>query len=354
MNTQSFHNPETPPFISVIVPVYNGAGYLDRCLDALLASSYESCEVIVVDDASTDDSAKICRQKGVAVFQLPHQSGPAAARNYGAEKAQGDILLFVDSDVVVQQDTVARVAADFTNNPNTAAVFGSYDDSPTVPDFLSQFRNLLHHFTHQSSREEAVTFWAGCGAVRRDIFHEVGGFNQDKYPKPSIEDIELGYRLRKAGYRIMLDKRLQAKHLKNWEWRSMLKTDIFNRAVPWSQLIIESKQLPKDLNLRISHRISAILVGLLVLLLPFILLEVIGFFDIVQSRILFILFLTLIVTLLILNRNLYAFFLRKRGVKFMVFAIPIHFLYYFYSSLSFGACWLLQRFALVGSGLKKK
>ena len=342
------------PFISVIVPVYNGGEYLSRCLDALLASSYQSFEIIVVDDASTDDSTGICREKGVVAFTLLKQTGPAAARNFGAEKATGDVLLFIDSDVVVQRDTIARVASDFMNNPDISAVFGSYDDCPSAPDFLSQFRNLFHHFIHQNSRQDADTFWAGCGAMRREIFCELGGFDESRYSRPSIEDIELGLRLRKRGCKIRLDKELTVKHLKNWKWLSMLRTDIFQRAVPWSLLILEGNPLPRDLNLRISHRISAILVGLLVLLLLFIFLDVIGVFDSAQGQVLLILFLTVLATLIILNRNLYAFFLRKRGVKFLVFAIPIHFLYYFYSSLSFGVCWILHKFPRLGSVLRKK
>lgn len=354
MDREPFDRLRTQPFISVIVPVHNGGEYLSQCLDALLASSYQSYEIIVVDDASTDDSAEISRKKGAFVFQLPHQSGPATARNFGAAKARGDTLLFVDSDVLVQRDTIARVASDFMNNPDISAVFGSYDDSPSAPDFLSQFRNLLHHFIHQNSNKEADTFWAGCGAIQQAVFCQLHGFNENRYSKPSIEDIELGFRMRKMGYRILLDNEIQVKHLKNWKWRSMLRTDIFQRAVPWSQLILEGNLLPRDLNLQISHRISALLVGLLVLLLPFIFLDILGLFGIVESQVLFILFLALLVTLLILNRNLYAFFLRKRGVKFMVFAIPMHFLYYFYSSLSFGVCWILHKFPRIGSGLKKK
>ncbi len=126
------------PFISIIVPVYNGGKFLDQCLDALTASFYQSYELIVVDDGSTDDSAEISRQKGARVLQTPRgQSGPAAARNYGAQKAQGGILFFVDADVVVQQKTVAQIAADFLKYPDIGAVFGSYDDSPAESNFLS-------------------------------------------------------------------------------------------------------------------------------------------------------------------------------------------------------------------------
>src|SRR3990172_11000239 len=104
------------PFISVIIPVYNGSKYLNQCLDALMTSPYRQFEIIVVDDASTDDSVAICRKKEIAVLQMPHQSGPAAVRNYGAQKARGDILLFVDSDVLVQQETITRIVTDFQKN----------------------------------------------------------------------------------------------------------------------------------------------------------------------------------------------------------------------------------------------
>ena len=341
------------PFISVIIPVYNMSKYLNQCLDALIASSYKSCEIIVVDDASTDDSAEISRKKGVTVLQMPHQSGPAAVRNYGAQKARGDILFFVDSDVLVQQETITRIVTDFQKNPDITAVFGSYDDDPAEKDFFSQYKNLYHHSVHQKSSNDAVTFWAGCGAMRRDVFHEVGGFDQKKYTKPSIEDIELGYRLRRMGYRILLDKQLQVKHLKHWGWSSWLKTDIFNRAVPWSQLILERGFLPQDLNLQVSHKISAVLVFLLIIMLPLTLLGALNFLVTNINSVFISISLLLIISLLLLNRNLYAFFFHKRGIKFLLFAIPLHFLYYLYSGLTFATCWILHKFSLFIIDLKK-
>src|SRR3972149_5873233 len=265
------------PFISVIIPVYNGSKYLNQCLDALMTSSYRQIEIIVVDDASTDDSVDICRKKGIDVLQMPHQSGPAAARNYGAHKARGEILLFVDSDVLVRQETITRVAADFMNNPDIAAIFGSYDDSPDASDFFSQFRNLFHHFIHQNSHQEAKTFWTGCGAIYRKIFFQLQGFDKGWF---SIEDIELGHRIRKNGYRIMLDKELQVKYLKQWGLRSWLKTDIFYRAVPWSQLILESGYLPREMNSATPHRISAVLGGLLILTIPLFFWDTVNLFGV--------------------------------------------------------------------------
>ena len=189
--------------ISVIVPVYNGENFLNHCLDALLKSDYKSFEVIVVDDCSTDKSVDICIEKGVKVIKMSQNSGPAAARNHASKIAKGEILLFVDADVVVKENTLRKVEDAFENNPEISALFGSYDDEPKEQNFLSQYKNLQHHFVHQTSNREASTFWAGLGAVRRDAFLSIGGFDCKKFAVPSIEDIELGVRLRQDGKKIL-------------------------------------------------------------------------------------------------------------------------------------------------------
>ncbi|HEU4594716.1 MAG TPA: glycosyltransferase family A protein, partial [Pyrinomonadaceae bacterium] len=257
--------------LSVIVPVRDGGARLEQCLDALLASDFEPFELIVVDDGSTDGgaSAAACCARGVEVVALARNSGPAAARNRGAERGRGSVLLFVDADVVVRPDTLARVAALFTERPEVAAVFGSYDDAPAARNFVSQYKNLQHHFVHQHASERAETFWAGCGAVRRAAFEAVGGFDERRYTKPSVEDIELGRRLRRAGFVIALDKGLQVKHLKRWTLPSLLRADIFDRALPWSRLILRDGGggMINDLNLRVRERACAALVGLAFVLL---------------------------------------------------------------------------------------
>jgi len=329
------------PFISVIVPVHNGEKYIAECLEALRKSSYKSYEIIVADDGSTDNSADVCRSFGAKVVSLQSRSGPASARNAGVKEASGDIILFIDADVVARQETLRRVATTFQDNPDVAAVFGSYDDSPSAPDFLSQYRNLLHHYVHQRSGREAKTFWAGCGAVRRDIFLELGGFDSARFEKPSIEDIELGYRMTEKGYKIILDKELQVKHLKEWDWDSMLRTDIFSRAVPWSRLIIESNSMPVDLNLSISDRISTLLTGVLSVFTALLILGILNLYDAPGlEKFSVIVIVTAIAGLIYINRGLYGFFLKKRGMMFTLMAIPVHFLFYFYSGAAFTVCWI--------------
>jgi GT2 family glycosyltransferase len=251
------------PVISVIVPVYNSRQHLSQCLRALAAST-EPHECIVVDDGSADGSADVAREFGATVIATGQRSGPAYGRNLGAASAGGEVLVFLDSDVCVRANTLARMRAAFDEDCNLAALMGSYDDSPEAQDFLSQYKNLMHHFVHQHARREACTFWAGCGAIRREVFLRFQGFNES-YRRPAVEDIELGYRLRHDQMKIVLDPSLQVKHLKKWSFWTLLKSDILDRGVPWTELIFRDGRLPNDLNLHISQRISVALTFLLML-----------------------------------------------------------------------------------------
>src|ERR1044072_1923069 len=245
------------PHISVIIPVHNGAKHADACVAALLASSYSAFEVIIVDDASTDGGLDDTRHPQLTIIRQQHRRGPAAARNAGARQARGNVLFFVGVDVLVRPDTLSQVAAAFADHPDISAVFGSYDDAPAEQNFSSQYKNLFHHYVHQRSLSEASTFWSGCGAIKREVFETIGGFSERKFSEPSIEDVEMGQRLTTAGFRIRLDKSIQVKHLKRWTLTSLIHTDIFRRAVPWSRLIMETGRLENDLNLSWHDRASA-------------------------------------------------------------------------------------------------
>jgi len=316
--------------ISIIVPVYNNAKDLQECLSALIGSSCPDSEIIVVDDGSRDDTSMVAQRMGVTLVRLEENSGVAAARNCGAKHAQGEILFFVDADVVLAPGAVERVVKVLEKDPALSAVFGSYDAEPRAQGMVSQYRNLLHHFVHQNGNPEASTFWAGCGAIRRSAFHEIGGFDAKRFRYPSVEDIELGYRLRQAGHRILLDKGLQGTHLKSWSLRSIIWTDIARRAIPWSRLILESKQLPDDLNLKWKQRLSGALAMLACVVAPtgFLRME-----PLLVSA-------AALLGVVILNRELYTFFYRRRGFLFTGVCIPLHLLYYIYSVLSYFYVWI--------------
>lgn len=246
-----------PHNLSLIIPVYNGGDHLKACLDHLQASS-APFECIVVDDGSTDESAEVAHRFGAKVVSTGGRSGPARARNLGVKHATGDLLFFIDSDVCVYPDTIKRVMAHFEEDPELDALIGSYDDSPGAKDFLSQYRNLMHCYTHQQGKHQASTFWSGCGAIRRQVFLDHSGFDES-YGRPAIEDIELGYRLKHNGKKLVLDPALQVKHLKAWSFFNLVKTDIMDRGIPWTELLLRDEFVPNDLNLQISQRVSIVL-----------------------------------------------------------------------------------------------
>jgi glycosyltransferase involved in cell wall biosynthesis len=327
-----------PSAVSVVVPALDAEPSLALCLQAIMRSAGDTAEVIVVDDGSRDRTGAIARQHGATVIRHDRPRGPAAARNAGAARARGDVILFLDADVVLAEDGVARVLGVLGGDPGLAAVFGSYDDTPAARTLVSEYRNLLHHFVHQTSREDSESFWAGCGAIRRQVFLAVGGFDE-RYRRPSIEDIELGGRLSRRGYRVALDRRLRATHLKRWTVGRVLLADVRDRAYPWARLILDRGRVPADLNLRYEHRASAALVWLgiaLALALPLA--------RATATRTVLVLALLLAAGgLLALNRRFYRFLVDRRGVLFAARAVPLHLLYYASASATFAWCWIAHR-----------
>jgi GT2 family glycosyltransferase len=316
--------------ITVVVPAHGNEEQLRTCLDALMRTDPRQDELIVVDDASARPLAPVVAPYGCPVLRRDAQGGPGAARNDGVAAARNGIVLFIDSDVVVREDTIGRVAAVFERSDAPAAVFGSYDDDPGAESFIAQYRNLLHHFIHQGGERRAQTFWAGCGAIRKEAFQSVGGFDVARFKRPSVEDIDLGYRMTERGLPIELDRSIQVRHLKKWTLIETVRVDVFRRAAPWTRLMLERGSIPPDLNLRTHHRIS----GVLVLLLGC---AALAWMVLPRSGwpALPIAFGACAALLLVLNRDFYGFLFRARGPWFTLRAIPLHWFYYFYSSVTF-------------------
>lgn len=315
--------------ISVVMPAYNAANLLDRVLPPVLEmlASGEVDEFLVVDDQSTDHTVKKAREMGASVLQTPQNGGPGVARNLAAQTAIGDILWFVDSDVIAWVGGGEIIRQAFAN-PQVQAVFGSYDADPGSPSWFSNYKNLVHRFHHQTARRDATTFWSGCGAVRADKFRELKGFDTEIYRVPSIEDIELGYRIHGDGGQILVLPDLLGKHLKVWSVGNAIFTDIFRRALPWSRLMISREGLTNDLNTGMKERVCALIAGLFfgsIAAAPFVTLG-------------WVWPLVFLAAAVLINHRLFAFMRRNGGLGFAIAALLYHQIYYVYSATAYVWC----------------
>jgi GT2 family glycosyltransferase len=244
------------PLATVIVPFHRGRPMLERVV-AAIARSPIPLEIVVVANGHDEDLAGLAAVDGLRLLDLPAACGPAIARNRGAEAARAPILAFIDADVVPHPAAIPALLDRLHAEPDVVAVFGAYDHEPPHPGFYSQYRNLAHAFVHEQANREARTFWAGLGAVRADAFRAVGGFDE-RFRRPSIEDIDLGYRLAAAGGRLRVDVAARGTHLRGWTFRSSLVTDVRDRGVPWMQALLKYGAIANDLNVSRSGRVSVV------------------------------------------------------------------------------------------------
>lgn len=226
---------------SVVIPAYQAQDTLPACLAALRAASPAPAEIIVYDDGSDDATRAIARDAGTRLIGDGANHGPAYGRNRGVEAARCPVVVFVDADVAVAPDAPGRLAKAVSGSRDVAAAFGAYGaaPSPVVRNLAGRYANLRHHHTHVSAAPdgpaEAETFWSGLGAVDRAAYRAVSGFDE-RYARPCIEDVELGLRLRAIGQRVLLVPDARGDHMKDWTLRQLWRTDVFERAVPWSRL----------------------------------------------------------------------------------------------------------------------
>ena len=305
--------PSEPILVSVIIPAYNAAVPLEYCLKSVAASDYPRTEVIVVSDASTDDTADVARRHGVRVMVNDESCGAAYARNVGASVATGDILFFADADVVLNPDAISLAVEALSGDAD--AVFGSYVAETRVRQFTAQFKNYQHHFHHQVSSDHPVSFWSGCGAVKREVFAKLEGFD---VTLQFCEDIEFGHALVEGGFRVRLLKDMQAEHLKRYGLRRLIRSELLGRAVPWTRLIRSGRSRMGTLNTNVNGVLSVALAGMI-----WALGALAGF-----NATLGMAALACLVFWSSLNLSFLGFLLRRRGIVFALGAVPLLFLHF--------------------------
>jgi GT2 family glycosyltransferase len=310
---------------AVVMPAYNAQDTIGAALRAISESTAKPMEILVFDDGSTDRTAEIARTFGVTLLSgpLPKQ-GPGFGRTECAKVTNADVLVFVDADVSVWPDAIPKLLGVLSKNNGPAAAFGSYDSNPPGTNWAAKYANLRHHHFHQVGNRRASTFWTGFGAIRRDIFIRSSGFDS-AYREPSIEDVELGARLRRAGHGIELVPEALATHSKNWTLIQLWRTDILRRALPWSRLLISGQLEAGTLNTSAQEKLSALLV--LVALAA-------GFLSVWDKSFWIVVAIALSVYT-VLNKRLLTVFWNATGAMGAGTGLVLHVLYHCYASLTY-------------------
>ena len=338
-------SPITPraahPYLSVVVPVHQGGGALRHTLEALAWSDLPRTEweLIVVDDASTDETASIAAQYADILVRLTGRPrGPAYARNRGFEFTQGDYVAFIDADVAVHRDTLAQFVLVLSREPDVSAVFGAFDANPTAKGLVSQYRNLLAHYYHTETPGPAETYWASCGAIRSASFREVGMFDEWRFPRHQVEDFELGYQLRLRGRRIVLRPEIQATALNTWTLGNAVTADLQDRSVPWMRIFARrgAELGRRKTRLRTVKAVNTALTwtGILAVLGG-----AIGAYPsvLVAGAVCLLL-------VLLNDRAQHRFFIRERGMRFALAVVPLRLLSYLVNGMAVTVGWVLREF----------
>ncbi len=292
--------------ISVIIPAYNAAHTLPQTLDALQNANPPPLEVIVVDDGSADETARIAESFGVRVLSHEKNIGAAAAKNRGANIARGKILLFIDSDIVPPREIVDTVSRAFETRACDGVV-GLLDENIPHANWASQFKNLWMYFTYArfANTPRIGLFYTSIAAMQRAKFLELGGFDENYRGASIAEDTEFGQRAWGHGANIVLEPNLRVVHLKKYTWQNVLRED-FKRAYALTLMRLRKRGAPFFTSVPFFYQIAVPTMYLTVLFF------VLGFF----ASNYFFAALVALALFFLWNVSLFKFLLAKRGAVF--------------------------------------
>lgn len=217
---------------SVVVPTYNRAALLAKCLAALADQSYRSYEVIVVDDGSDDETPSVVKRIPVARYLRQDNKGPAAARNLGIANARGELIAFTDDDCVVPSDWLEQLEGGYIRHPEAAGV-GGYLEPPEellTSNIFAQYERYVTHNVYGAGPHEVVGgFECPAGGTnnmsyRRRVLEEVGGFDES-FPFAAGEDADLKWRICRQGHRLVYVP-VKATHFLAYDWRAFARQSI--------------------------------------------------------------------------------------------------------------------------------
>lgn len=214
------------PKISIVVPMYNASYEIEECLVSIFNATFKDFEVILVDDCSTDKTIEIASKFSCIVLKNEINKGPAFSRNKGVNQAQANIVMFVDSDILLPADVIGKVWDYFESSPQISVLQGCYGSVAYYKNIFSQYKHYIFSFRGLMDSDAYINYvHTACVAIRRDVFKKVK-FNENLRRR---EDIEFGLRCINNRYSIYSYGEFVVDHKKKYDLISFSKYQ-FNTA----------------------------------------------------------------------------------------------------------------------------
>jgi glycosyltransferase involved in cell wall biosynthesis len=229
--------------MSVIIPCRNVEKTIGLCLESVFACADSNFEVIVVDDASTDGSRAIIENAPCTLVRLEVHAGAGAARNIGAAKSRGDILFFTDADCILPQDLLKNIRDRLGLIHDGAVLGGTYAPVSHEGDFYGDFQSALVNYAEMKRCAEPDYVATHAMVISRKQFMDIGGFAEDFLPL--LEDVEISHRMRRAGYRLLMDPGLQVRHMFRFSLRRSL-SNAMKKTKYWTLYSLRNRDVLKD------------------------------------------------------------------------------------------------------------
>jgi len=217
--------------ISIIIPNHNKGFIIDRTLNTIFTSPENNdIEVVVVDDGSTDNSLEIIKSFPCKLIALSKNSGASRARNIGARNSKGEFLFFIDSDCLLEADTLLHVRRAIAKYGHDMVIIGgTYTKEPYDKSFFSTFQSIFVSYSELKNTEPDYIATHAMVINHRD-FEKIGGFREDFMP--ILEDVEFSHRAKRMGYKLIMDPLIRVQHFFNFNLFKSLR-NAFRKASYW-------------------------------------------------------------------------------------------------------------------------
>lgn len=300
--------------ISIVIPNFNMASTLGKCLEAAFASKYGNFEVIVVDDCSDDNSIEIIEKHPCKLIRLKERSGSSIARNAGANNSSGDLIFFIDADCLVLEDTLSIINSTFSGLGSGVVIGGTYTSMPYDNRFCSIFQSVFVNYFETKRLKDVNYIAAHAMVIDARKFRESAGF-PDFY-LPIIEDVAYGHILRAMGCRLVMNPEIQVRHIFNFSIPVSIR-NAFRKSYYWCLYSLRAKDMFVDsgcASFELKADVALNFMSILFLVL----------WALTQNTLLLTLLPALFILNIFINRGLIKAFHRTKGAVFAVKA----FLYY--------------------------